>query len=122
MFKINCVYSYLNFYYLDELYNWYAKNFKENRLGDPTDFILQKIIPNASYNFDLKSLTDYQFNALKDKFKDHQNLTNLLSTIKIDNTESHAAFWETINMFDNIKVKKYKQSHSEWSILLNSLA
>jgi organic radical activating enzyme len=121
MFKINCVYSYLNFYYLDELYNWYAKNFKENRLGDPTDFILQKIIPNTSFNFELKSLTDYQFNVLKDKFQDHQNLTNLLSTIKIDNTEAHTEFWKTIDMFDNIKVKKYRESHSEWAILLNRL-
>ena len=118
MFKINCVYSYLNFYYLNDLYRWYQKFFIMNRLGDPTEFILQKVTENSQYDLRLQELTLVQYETIKNKFNSSAVLTNLLSNIKISEHVNHKSFLQTIHKFDSIKTKKYFESHNEWMNLL----
>jgi hypothetical protein len=118
MFKINCVYSYLNFYYLDELYRWYEKYFKQNRLGDETIFLFQQVIANNQYNLKLQRLTQEQYNFLQTKFKNNKILINLLQNIQISNQENHNDFLKIITKFDSIREKKYTEAHQEWINLL----
>lgn len=119
MFKINCVYSYLNFYYLDELVQWQRENFKENRLGDEIQLIFQKVMKyDPLHDFSLNFLTEYQYNILLEKFKTYPVLINLLKSVSIDNTD-HNSFFDQIQKFDNVRGTDYIRVFPEWSNLLS---
>jgi hypothetical protein len=120
MFKINCVYSYLNFYYLNELHNWYNNVFCENRFGDKVEFIFQKVHGNQQYDLELYKLNSLQYETLANKFHDNKILSSILSSITVRDEEKHNDFFSIIRKFDSIKNIKYADSHNEWLSLLQT--
>jgi len=113
MFAINCVWGYLNLYYLDELYNWHKENFSKNRLGDPTNLIFQKCL--GRYSLDWVSKKTMQL--LKDKFRDIPEITSLLAMLNTQETP-HTEFWDIVNRTDSIRNSDFRKLCPEWSKLL----
>jgi hypothetical protein len=113
MFNINCVWGYLNLFYLNELTDWYQQNFATNRYGDPTNLIFQQAI--GDYKITHWS-QEAQSRSAK-KFENHPELIKLINTLSIsDNAHNH--FWNTISRLDNIRNTDFKVLCPEWSELL----
>ena len=113
MFNINCTWGYLNFYYLDELYNWHKENFSTNRLGDPVNLIFQK----CHHEYGLHHVSSNAKQILENKFKDIPDLMLLLSTLEISN-KPHVKFWDSIERLDTIRNRDFKKLCPNWSKLL----
>ena len=114
MFNINCTWSYLNFYYLNELVDWYQSNFATNRYGDPTNLLFQKAIGK----FSLNCVSTKVYNALIEKFQGYPNLIALADSLQISNEANHQLFWKHINAIDNIRGNNFKILCPEWSAML----
>ena len=114
MFKINCTWGYLNFYYLDELMAWYQAEFSTNRFGDPTNLIFQKAI--GLYSLD--TISNAAFDILQEKFKSYPELTSLLNSLTIDDKFSHVNFWNKISKLDAVRQSDFRSLCPEWSNLL----
>jgi hypothetical protein len=114
MFNINCVWSYLNLFYLNELVDWHQENFSCNRYGDPTHLIFQKAL--GTYKINHISQTVY--NTLKLKFQNYPQLLDLISTIDI-NDQAHIEFWKSIGQLDTVRNTQYHKLCPEWSELLS---
>lgn len=113
MFNIHCVWSYLNLYYLDELWQWYQENLTSNRYGDPCKLIFQKAIGP----FQITHLRQATLVALEKKFAGNQHLLSLLSGIEIIET-SYDKFWTTVDRIDRVRGNDFKTLCPEWSSLL----
>jgi hypothetical protein len=113
MFKINCVWGYLNLYYLDELYQWYQNTLPANRYGDPCNLIFQKAIGI----FRINHLGHDAISFLKEKFKDNNQLLQLLVDIKVENND-HTVFWKAIEKIDSVRSNKFSSVCPEWSKFL----
>jgi MoaA/NifB/PqqE/SkfB family radical SAM enzyme len=114
LFNVNCVWSYLNIYYLDELYDWYKANLSTNRLGDTTNLIFQRAIGK----FNIQSISNKIRDILLDKFKDYPEISQLVKSIPIDKN-SHPIFWDYVNRLDSIRGQSFKKLCPEWARLLN---
>ena len=114
MFKINCVWGYLNLYYLTDLIEWYTDNFSTNRLGDRIELIFQRAVGT----FNLVSAPDVLINTLAEKFKNYPDLLELLPTIQSNNLQKHSIFWSKINQIDAIRHVNFNTVCPEWSQLL----
>jgi len=113
MFNINCVWSYLNLFYLDELYNWYQDNLLTNRYGDPCNLIFQKAIGD----FGITHLEPAVLEMIRNKFKNIPNLLLLLNNIEQNNLP-HTAFWSSIEKIDNVRGTSFRNICPEWSAYL----
>jgi hypothetical protein len=113
MFNINCTWSYLNLFYLDELYDWYSNNFSANRYGDPTNLIFQKGLDD--YSLDHVSRSTYDI--LVTKFKDYPMLLELVNSLNI-NDNPHDKFWANITALDGVRNTDFKAVSPEWSSIL----
>lgn len=114
MFNINCTWSYLNLFYLNELSDWYCTNFKTNRYGDPTNLIFQKAL--GTYSLDHISLTTY--NALVTKFANYPELLKIVKSLTISE-DAHTDFWKNITALDQIRNSDFKTLCPEWSQLIS---
>ena len=114
MFNVNCTWSYLNFFYLDEVWDWWNKNFSSNRYGDPTNLIFQK----ANMDFDLGYLSDSAHAILQNKFQGHNELLLLLRSLAVSD-QPHDAFWKSISALDQIRGTDFRALNPEWSKLLS---
>jgi hypothetical protein len=114
MFKINCTWSYLNFYYLNELIDWHQQEFSCNRYGDRTDLIFQKAIGTYALNF----ISQLAFDKIQKKFSQYSDLQALLMSLSIDDTYSHDVFWKEITRLDSVRNKDFKALCSDWVELL----
>jgi hypothetical protein len=114
MFKINCVWSYLNLFYLDELVDWHQTNFSSNRYKDATNLIFQK----ASGHYSINHLSQSLYNKLEQKFQDYPQLLELVHTLSITD-QSHNNFWKYINQLDQIRNVQFNTVCPEWSDLIS---
>ena len=114
MFNINCTWSYLNLFYLDELHNWYSNNFATNRYGDPTNLIFQKALDDYSLNY----VSEPTYTILVNKFKDYPKLLELVNSLKI-NDKPHDKFWSSISKLDKIRNTDFRILNPEWSKLIS---
>jgi hypothetical protein len=114
MFNINCVWGYLNLYYLNELVDWYKNNFATNRYGDPTNLIFQKAIGNFSINH--VSLNIHK--QLLDRFEDYPELCELINSLTIDNYKDHSNFIQHVSQIDRIRGNQFNDICPEWGNLL----
>ena len=114
LFKINCVWGYLNLFYLDELLSWYQSNFSCNRYGDPIHLIFQKAIGDYSINH----ISDWLYHTLKLKFQKYPQLLDLIATLDINN-QQHDDFWKSINQLDRVRNTQYSTIFPEWSKLIS---
>jgi len=113
MFNINCVWSYLNLFYLDELVDWYKQILPTNRYGDPCNLIFQRAIGTYS----VTHLSQHAMTTLENKFVDYPQLQKLLQGIEINNN-NHINFWRSIESLDQIRSTNFKVLCSDWSKLL----
>jgi len=113
VFNINCVWGYLNLYYLDELYLWHKENFAENRLGDPVELIFQKCL--GTYSLDWVSSNT--MNVLVNKFSKYPEISNLLAMLDVEE-KPHTKFWDIVRRTDNIRNLDFCKLCPEWSKLL----
>jgi MoaA/NifB/PqqE/SkfB family radical SAM enzyme len=102
LFYVNCVWSYLNLFNLNELVDWHRDNFSYNRLGDHIDLLFQK----ASGVCSIDHLSTESKNKLKIKFKEYPQLLELINSLK-DSNESHSKFLNYINQLDKIRDKSF---------------
>lgn len=114
MFNINCTWGYLNFYYLDEVYDWWQNNFSSNRYGDPTNLIFQKAI--GTYSLDHVSLSTKKL--LLSKFQKRNELQSLVQSIAVSD-RPHTQFWKNISALDQIRNTNFKTLNPEWSKLIS---
>jgi len=114
MFNINCTWGYLNFFYLDEIYDWWRDKFSCNRYQDPTNLIFQK----ATGMFDLNHISPDAYSVLEDKFHNHKEIKLLLNSLKISN-QSHNSFWTNISTLDKIRNADFRILNPEWSKLIS---
>ena len=112
MFKINCVWSYLNLYYINELYDWYQANLSTNRYGDPVDFILQKGLGPCS----ISQLPADTKDLLRQRFIGYPHLTSIVDSIPKGN--SSVKFWTYVNKLDKIRKTSFNEVCPEWSKLI----
>ena len=112
MFNINCVWSYLNLYYLDELVDWYSSSFSTNRYGDPVNLIFQK----ASNCWGINCVPHEVKQLLLNKFKNYPELCNLVNSLK-DGTD-HSKFWKKVDAIDQVRSTSFAKLCPEWSELL----
>jgi hypothetical protein len=114
MFNINCTWSYLNFYYLPDLVDWYNKNFSVNRYGDTVNLIFQRAIGQ----FELTHISSRLLQIFKERFAKYPTLLPLLDSLTIDDKKDHTAFWISIQKLDKIRKQDFKYLCPEWSQLL----
>jgi len=114
MFNINCVWSCLNLYYLDELCDWYQANFKTNRYGDPVQLIFQKAVDECEIN----SVTAQAHSTLLEKFQNYPELIKLVQSLKVDNTAKPQDFLNYIQKLDAVRGNDFHSLCPEWSKLL----
>jgi hypothetical protein len=113
MFNVNCVWSYLNFYNLNELVDWWKNNFSANRYGDPTNLIFQKAIGD----YELNHCSQKVYDVCADRFNKYPEIMTLLHTLKI-NDQPHERFWNAISKIDSIRNLDFKVMYPEWAQLL----
>lgn len=113
MFNINCVWSYLNLFYLDELDDWHKNSFFTNRFGDPCNLIFQKAIGK----FAVTHLSPSTINMLQGKFENKNNLKLLLNDVE-QNNRPHTNFWRSIEQIDQIRQTDFRTLCPEWSAYL----
>lgn len=113
MFNINCVWGYLNLYYLTDLVDWHHKNFSSNRYGDITNLIFQRAIGQ----YDIKHLSNKTKQILQNRFINYPGLLNLVNTIAV-NDKFHDNFWKNITKLDQIRNTNFRELCPEWSTLL----
>ena len=114
MFNINCTWSYLNLFYLDELADWYSENFATNRYGDPTHLIFQKA--SGPYQLDHVSVTVHDL--LKKKFELYPEILAIVNSLAV-NEQSHENFWSSITALDQLRNTNYRMLCPEWSTLIS---
>lgn len=112
MFNVNCVWSYLNLYHLNELVDWHYLLFNTNRYGDPVNLIFQKAIGN----FAIDQLSTASKQMLLTRFKDYPELCNLVNSLEDGN--DHSTFWMAIDKIDQVRSTSFKELCPEWSQLL----
>jgi hypothetical protein len=113
MFNVNCAWSYLNLFYLDELVEWHKENLVANRYGDPCQLIFQK----ANGVYEINHLNESAMLAIKNKFIEYPQLDQLLSGLNVSNTD-HQMFWKSINKLDQIRGTDFKKLCPDWSKFL----
>jgi len=114
LFKINCTWSYLNLFYLDQLLGWYTDNFNQNRLGDSTQFILQKAIGICAIN----SASNKVIDILLEKFNSYPELINIVNTLQRDDSNTHQIFFNYIQKLDTIRNTKFDDICPDWVKIL----
>jgi hypothetical protein len=110
MFNINCTWGYLNFFYLNEIYDWWKEKFPYNRYQDPTNLIFQK----ATKPFALNHVSQDTYSALENKFHNYKDIQSLLKLLNISD-QSHNSFWTDISKLDKIRNTNFRMLNPEWS-------
>ena len=114
MININCVWSYLNLYYLDEVHQWHQKNLLTSRYGDPVQLIFQKAHGECAIN----TVTSTAKAILLEKFQNYPELIKLVQSLKVDNTAKPQDFLNYIQKLDAVRGNNFHSLCPEWSKLL----
>lgn len=114
LFKINCVWGYLNLFYLDRLVDWHENNFVTTRFGDPIPLLFQQAIGTTN----IKHVSYQLKNTLLSKFSKYPELYSLAETLAVSN-KSHDYFFDWIKKLDKIRDQDFKEIAPEWAKLLN---
>lgn len=119
LFYINCVYSFFNIFYLDELLSWVASNFSSNRLGDAVQVFFQRC---QTPHLDLV-LTEELQQLLLTKFSKHTRLVELVRSLPVNHDiaiKKIGGFLEFAESLDTIRGNSFAQNHPEWYQLLKN--
>ena len=113
MFNVNCVWSYLNLFYLDQLVDWHQTNLPSNRYGDQCNLIFQRAIGK----FNITHINSNALSALKNKFKPYPVLMSLLADLTVSD-QPHHNFWKAVNQIDQVRQSQFTSLCPEWSVVL----
>ena len=113
MFNINCVWSAMNIYYLDQLVDWKKQNLDTNRYGDPVNLIFQKALGKTA----ISHIRPIARDKLYKKYEHYPELLSMVKTIPIKD-EPLVEFERYINKLDKIRGVKYADVHPEWAQLI----
>lgn len=114
IFNINCTWGYLNFFYLNEIYDWWKEKFSCNRYQDPTNLIFQK----ATGMFNLNHISPNAYSVLEEKFYKYKEIQLLLKFLTVSD-QSHDNFWTNISKLDKIRNTDFRILNPEWSKLIS---
>ena len=114
MFYVNCVWSYLNLFYLNELVDWHRYNFANNRFGDPTQLIFQR----AMDKFNIEKISSQSKLVLETRFKNYPELLAIINSLSVEDTVDYTVFWNNVTAIDKVRGTNYRQHHPYWSDLL----
>jgi hypothetical protein len=114
LFYINCTWSYLNLYYLNELVDWQQSMFNTNRLGDGIKIIFQKAIGDCAIDHASAELKS----KLIEKFKSYPMLLELVNSLQESN-DNHSKFLAYINDLDKIRGTSFNRLCPEFAALLS---
>lgn len=114
MFNINCVWSVLNLYYLDEVYDWKKENLDTNRYGDPVRLIFQKGYGQIELNHISPKLRD----ILMAKYLDYPEIRAQVNSIPVENKPIDQNLLDYIRKLDKIRGVDYSIIHKEWAELI----
>ena len=116
LFNINCTWSYLNLYYLDEMVKWHSNNFSNNRYGDPTKLIFQR----ANGPFRVSHLRPRVKQFLLSRFAKYPELVELINSIESKNKD-HRAFWKHLDKIEQVRGGSFRDMCPEWRDLLGEV-
>jgi organic radical activating enzyme len=114
LFKINCVWGYLNLFYLDQLVDWHKNNFSTTRFGDPIPLLFQQAIGITN----VKHVSYQLKNTLLNKFSQYPALYSLIKPLAVSD-KSHNSFLDWIQKLDQIRNQDFKEIAPEWAKLLH---
>jgi hypothetical protein len=114
LFKINCVWGYLNLFYLDQLIEWHQKNFNTNRFGDLTPLIFQEAIGYTN----ITHVSSHLKGILLTKFSPYPELVGLVEPLTVSN-QKHNNFLDQIQKLDSIRNQDFSKIAPEWDKLLH---
>ena len=115
LFYLMTTISYLNIWYLPELYEWKKQNFDTNRMSDETRILLQP----ASGTCSVDTMSDKIKNRLLDKFKLYPDLTDFLKFPKVKIDHVPVKFFNYIDKLDQIRNTNWKNTFNEFATILN---
>jgi len=116
LFYLMTTVSYLNLWYLPELYDWKKQHFDTNRMLDETKIILQPATGKCSVDIvssDLKK-------QLLDKFNSYPDLVNFLNVCKEESNYTPVAFFEYINRLEQIRKTNWSKTFIDFAKILNA--
>jgi hypothetical protein len=114
LFKINCVWGYLNLFYLDQLVDWHKNNFGTTRFGDPIPLLFQQ----ATGVTNIKHVSYQLKNTLLNKFSQYPELYSLAEPLVVSD-KSHDYFLDWIQKLDKIRDQDFKEIAPDWAKLLH---
>ncbi len=113
MFNVNCTWSLLNIYYLDQVVEWKKRMLDTNRYGDPVNLIFQKARGTTEVNY----LRPKTIGRLTNKYENYPELLEIIYSIPAINRPL-IAFIDYLKKLDMIRGLDYTSLHKEWSELL----
>lgn len=114
LFKINCVWGYLNLFYLDQLVEWHQTNFNTNRFGDPTPLIFQEAMGYTN----ITHVSSQLKSTLLTKFSRFPELVALVESLTVSD-QKHNNFLNQTQKLDSIRNQDFSKIAPEWANLLD---
>ena len=114
LFKINCVWGYLNLFYLDQLVEWHQTNFNTNRFGDPTPLIFQEALGYTN----ITHVSSQLKSTLLTKFSRFPELVALVESLTVSD-QKHNNFLNKTQKLDSIRNQDFSKIAPEWAKLLH---
>jgi hypothetical protein len=115
LFYLMTTVSYLNIWYLPELYDWKKQNFDTNCMGDENKILLQPATGICS----IDTMSDKLKNKLLNKFKLYPDLINFLQFPKVKNDYLPTKFFDYTKKLDQIRSTNWKNTFHEFETILN---
>jgi hypothetical protein len=115
LFYIMTTVSYLNLWYLPELYDWKHQNFNTNRMEDPVNILLQPAHGNCSVEIISTKLQK----QLVNRFEKYPDLLEFINFFKTKSNHSPEQFLDYVNKLDQIRKTQWSKTFDEFSMILN---
>jgi hypothetical protein len=107
--------SYLNLWYLPELYDWKQQNFNTNRMADPVNILLQPVHGICS----VETISTNLQTQLMNRFEKYTDLLEFIKFFKTKLNYSPVEFLDYVNKLDQIRKTQWAETFYEFSTILN---
>jgi organic radical activating enzyme len=114
LFYLMTTVSYLNIWYLPELFDWKKQNFNTNRMNDEVKILLQPALGNCSIN---TISTDLKHKLL-DKFKLYQDLIEFLKYPQAKDNHVPTIFFDYLAQLEKIRGTDWKTTFNEFAKII----
>lgn len=114
LFYFQTTVSYLNFYYLPELFEWKTRHFNTNRMGDETQILLQPAVGFCA----IDTIASTVKKKLEEKFKPYPVLADFLTYSEVAADYKPQRFLEYVAQLDSIRNTSYQDTFPEFAQIL----